>query len=144
MAYNPYYPNYYPFPNNYPTTQLQQVANPPTNSNQGLIWVCGEAGAKSYLVAPNNTVLLMDSEQDRFFIKSADNAGMPTLRTFDYKEVGAQQPQQVQQNVVNEEYVTNKDFNALMAKYDDLEKKYEELKSALNKAPRKKVEVENE
>lgn len=55
--------------------------------NSGLIWVQGEAGAKSYLVAPGNTVMLMDSEGKRFYLKSADTSGMPMpLRVFEYKE----------------------------------------------------------
>ena len=73
--------------------QFQQPATPPTTQpmaqqgNNGLIWVQGEAGAKSYLVAPGNTVMLMDSEGERFYLKSADASGMPMpLRTFDYKE----------------------------------------------------------
>ena len=73
--------------------QFQQPTAPPTTQpmaqqgNNGLIWVQGEAGAKSYLVAPGNTVMLMDSEGERFYLKSADASGMPMpLRTFDYKE----------------------------------------------------------
>lgn len=67
--------------------QQQIVNNAAPQSNNGLIWVQGEAGAKSYLVAPGNTVMLMDSEGERFFIKSADASGMPLpLRIFDYKE----------------------------------------------------------
>ncbi len=73
--------------------QFQQQMVQPTpqpiaqQNNSGLIWVQGEAGAKSYLVAPGNTVMLMDSEGERFFLKSADASGMPLpLRTFDYKE----------------------------------------------------------
>lgn len=56
-------------------------------NNSAVIWVQGEAGAKSYLVAPNSTVLLMDSDCSRFYLKSADNAGVPSLRTFEYKEL---------------------------------------------------------
>ena len=73
--------------------QFQQPTAPPTTQpmaqqgNNGLIWVQGEAGAKSYLVSPGNTVMLMDSEGERFYLKSADASGMPMpLRTFDYKE----------------------------------------------------------
>ena len=73
--------------------QFQQPVAPPTtqpmsqNGNNGLIWVQGEAGAKSYIVAPGNTVMLMDSEGERFYLKSADASGMPMpLRIFDYKE----------------------------------------------------------
>lgn len=47
----------------------------------------GEVGAKSYPVAPGNTMLLMDSEQECFYIKQTDASGMPMpLRTFDYTE----------------------------------------------------------
>ena len=78
------------------TNQMQNsVVQPPMPSqpmqvqqpNNGLIWVQGESGAKSYLVAPNATVMLMDSEGERFYLKSADASGMPLpLRIFDYKE----------------------------------------------------------
>ena len=64
-------------------SQPMQVQQP----NNGLIWVQGESGAKSYLVAPNAIVMLMDSEGERFYLKSADASGMPLpLRIFDYKE----------------------------------------------------------
>ncbi len=66
--------------------QMPQMQTPP-QTNQGLLWVQGEAAARSYLVAPNTTVLLMDSDASRFYLKSADNAGMPSLRMFEYKEV---------------------------------------------------------
>ena len=51
-----------------PAIQTQQ----PQSSDHGIIWVQGDAGAKSYLVAPNQSVMLMDSEQNCFYIKSAD------------------------------------------------------------------------
>lgn len=52
--------------------------------NQGIIWVQGEAGAKSYLVAPNNTVQLWDSESQTIYLKSADASGMPSMKVLDY------------------------------------------------------------
>lgn len=55
----------------------------------GLNWVQGEAGAKSWFVTPGSTVLLMDSEAMRFYLKTADANGIPSLRTFEYTEVGA-------------------------------------------------------
>lgn len=97
--YAPFYqPTYYnPTPARQDMQYNQQFQQPmaqptpqtPTaqQSGNGLIWVQGEAGAKSYLVAPGNTVMLMDSEGERFFLKSADASGMPLpLRTFEYKE----------------------------------------------------------
>ena len=72
MIYNPQTLRYEYIPD-YPVQNMQKT-NLPAN-NQGLLWVSGEVGAKSWVVPPNNTVLLMDSESNRFFIKSSDNAG---------------------------------------------------------------------
>ena len=64
-----------------------QAAPQPAQQTSPIIWVQGEAGAKSYLVAPGNTVMLLDSENSTFYLKSADASGMPLpLRIFDYKE----------------------------------------------------------
>lgn len=49
--------------------QMQAQYQQPQQVNQGILWVQGEAGAKSYLVAPNTSVLLMDSENSNFYIK---------------------------------------------------------------------------
>jgi nitrous oxide reductase accessory protein NosL len=66
---------------------VQQIPTPAQQTNNGLVWVQGEAGAKSFLVAPGCTVMLMDSEGERFYLKSADASGMPLpLRVFEYKE----------------------------------------------------------
>lgn len=59
----------------------------------GIIWVSGEAGAKAYLVAPNNTVQLWDSESQTIYLKSADACGMPTIKTLDYTVRDTQAPQ---------------------------------------------------
>ena len=76
MAYN------YGFPATYqPVYQIPQTQQ--TQSN-GIIWVQGEAGAKSYLVAPNTTVQLWDSESQTIFLKSADASGMPSMKVLDY------------------------------------------------------------
>jgi hypothetical protein len=73
MAYN-YYPAGYQY---YP--QYQQ-----NNQQSGIIWVQGEAGAKSYMVAPNTTVQLWDSDENVIYIKSADASGMPSMKVLDY------------------------------------------------------------
>lgn len=103
--------------------QYQPAQQPQVpQTNQGILWVQGEAGAKSYLVAPNTSVLLMDSEESRFFIKTTDNAGMPTLRTFEYKEVGvnATEPQKQPEISLDDKYVTRKEYNDLRVKYEEL------------------------
>lgn len=104
----------------YQIPQMQQAQPPQTN--QGLLWVQGEAGAKSYLVAPNTTVLLMDSEGSRFYLKSTDNAGMPSLRVFEYSEVSQNAPQAPQsaQTNLDDKYVTREEYNALRGKYAEI------------------------
>lgn len=91
-------------------------------TNQGILWVQGEAGAKSYLVAPNTTVLLMDSESSKFYLKSTDGAGMPSLRTFEYSEVSQNVPQakQPEQIDLDGKYVTRAEYNALNDKYMEI------------------------
>lgn len=79
------------FPAQMPAQTMQ--ARPET---YGLNWVQGEAGAKSWFVAPGATVLLMDSENQRFYLKSADMNGMPTMKTYEYIEVGPQKPAEAQ------------------------------------------------
>lgn len=90
MAYNfpvGYQPAqiYYPTQNNaFPMNQNVTQAQPAQQQNASIIWVQGEAGAKSYLVAPNQTVQLWDSESQTIYLKSADASGMPSIRTLDY------------------------------------------------------------
>ena len=119
--YAPFYrPTYYDPVQQNPMGQYNQQFHPPATppatqpmtqqSNNGLIWVQGEAGAKSYIVAPGNTVMLMDSEGERFYLKSADASGMPMpLRIFDYKER------------IN---ATTSDFKAPTSDFSELDGKY--------------------
>jgi hypothetical protein len=95
-----------------------------TQGTPSIIWVQGEEGAKAYMVAAGNSVLLMDSENSAFYIKSTDASGMPLpLRVFDYKErttAAKTPPQTAQQPGV--EFVTRAEFNALAARCAALEK----------------------
>lgn len=112
--------------------QYQQAVNvpqmqptPQPQVNQGLLWVSGEVGAKSYLVAPNSTVLLMDSDAQRFYLKSADNAGMPSLRIFEYTEVTNAPTTSVNapnldENVLNGKYVTREEYESLKRQYENI------------------------
>lgn len=130
--YAPFYrPTYYDTVQQNPMGQFNQQFQPPTTQpaaqpmaqqgNNGLIWVQGEAGAKSYIVAPGNTVMLMDSEGERFYLKSADASGMPMpLRIFEYKE-RTETPSQsfsanvTAQNVNFDNFVTREEFEKRMA-----------------------------
>ena len=77
--------------------QQYQPMQQPAQSNQSLIYVQGESAAKSWMVGAGQSVLLMDSENPVFYIKSADASGIPLpLRVFDYTE----RTQNTSQNVL--------------------------------------------
>ena len=67
----------------YPVQGIQQYT-PQSQQQNGIIWVSGEAGAKAYMVAPNNTIQLWDSESQTIYLKSADASGMPSMKILDY------------------------------------------------------------
>lgn len=101
-----------------PAQQVTQQM-PQQQGANGIIWVQGEEGAKAYMVAPGNSVFLMDSEASVFYIKSSDASGMPMpLRIFDYTErTATRMPAQTAQAPTGE-YVTRQEFNALAARMD--------------------------
>lgn len=139
MAYNGYPLNYglynpYNSPVAAPTVQATQVPTAPnimqSAQSNGIIWVQGEAGAKAYPVAAGNSLLLMDSENQVFYIKSTDTSGMPQpLRRFVYHEDVAEKAT-VQPTIDTSLFVT----------HDELEKALEKLKPKT----RKKEVTENE
>lgn len=115
MAYNNGFPmNYQQMYPQYNYVPQQQVVQQPVNDT-GILWVQGEAGAKSWAVAPGKSVMLMDSESNTFYIKSSDQSGMPMpLRIFDYTERNNQQSQnQVMQHkeIDTSQFVTWEDFD---------------------------------
>ncbi len=80
-----------------PGPQMPVQPQPPQGDSGGIIWVQGEAGAKAYHVAPGNTVQLWDSENTVIYLKSADMAGMPSMRVLEYTERNAARPAPQQQ-----------------------------------------------
>lgn len=76
MAYNSFFPTGYQPMQMYQQQQQQQ--------SNGRIYVQGEDSAKSFLVAPNQTVELWDTESQTIYLKSADATGIPSMRILDY------------------------------------------------------------
>lgn len=84
LAFNNGFPVSYPYYTPVAPVQVQQPQSYTNPVQGGKIWVQGENGAKSYLVAPNSSVDLWDSEQQTIYIKSADATGMPSIKILDY------------------------------------------------------------
>lgn len=126
MAYNNYFNPYY--------SQMPYQAQ--QTQNNGITWVQGENAAKSYPVASGQSVLLMDSEESTFYIKSTDNSGMPLpLRIFDYKE---RQNERLQQNMItNTDYISRSEFDAFRS---EIEANLKATKTTSKTAQNKKEE----
>ncbi len=135
--------------------QPQTIPTSTFNAQNELIWVQGEAGAKGYLVAPNKTVILWDTESPTVYVKSADANGMPSMRTLDFTERTAN-AQNIAQNApktheckCGSKFVPKEDFEALEGKYQeilcrlsDIEDKYKTLSAKSTTKTSKKSEVE--
>lgn len=118
MAYNTFPVGYQPAQIYYPqqnymqnmTSQAQNPAPAQQTTSSSIIWVQGEAGAKSYMVAPNTTVQLWDSENQVIYLKSADASGMPSMKVLDYRIREQAQPIQTVPAVMPQEYVTKEEL----------------------------------
>lgn len=105
---NPYYN-----PNAYNIPQAFQPVNPYMQApQQNDVYVHGEQAAQSYPIQPGSTLRLWDDTADIFYMKTADQAGNVTIRTFDYTERGITQPMQAQPQ-------PQPDFQEAIDKLDD-------------------------
>lgn len=114
----------YPYrqPNFYqPQAQLQQ---PQLNT---YAFVNGLEGAKAFQVQPNQTMMLMDSDQPIVYMKQANAMGQSTLRYFKLTEVNEADLKSLNQavapqNIDTSKFVSREEFNAkineLMAKLE--------------------------
>ena len=144
-----YQPMYYQ-PQYQPVMQQQQQ---PAQNN--MIWVQGEGAARSYLMAPNTTLPLWDSETNTIFLKTTDAAGMPSMKILDYtiRESTHQTPGN---GVISpspapaQEYVGKAETDALKAEIEAMRADLEVFRGDLygiagkKPAPRKKEAVSDE
>lgn len=146
------YPQYYPY--SYYQQQYQQPQNPQatqqpiaqsTNVNNGMTWVQGIGGAKSFLVAPNATVILWDSEAPVIYLKSADASGMPSMRILDYTMRDEQKNNNtlpVSKGTENDSiFATKEDLNAIRKDLEQFKSRIDNL-SNLNRKERKEYKNE--
>ena len=112
-TYQPYYP--------------QPVVQQNTQSQSGLNWIQGEQSAKSYLVAPNSSVVLFDSEAQTIYIKSADASGMPSMKILDYsiRDINKASPAPITGE--SETYATKDDLAGINDQIKALRDKVEKL-----------------
>lgn len=88
---------------NYNYNPYNQYSYTPQTQYIPLTFVSGIEGAKAFIVTPNQTVYLRDSESDTLFIKSADMQGRYSLKVYSLVPIEQTQKQQ--------EYVSVDMFN---------------------------------
>ena len=77
------YPNYQSY--SFPQITTANSTGGTASVQNTFVWVQGEQAAKSYPVAPGGQVLLFDSENPVFYVKSADQTGKPLpLEIYDF------------------------------------------------------------
>ena len=135
MANNYYFPQgyapaYYPQQMQQPQMQMQQPMVQPQTSTD-IKWVQGEAGAKSYMVAPNTSVTLWDSEAHTIYIKSANSAGLPNMTVIDYtiRDEASQNKNSAPQG----DFATKDDISILRDEIDALRAKFEDTEGGKKK-----------
>lgn len=78
LNYPQYYANYQP-----PVPSAQGPQSNPANSL--MVWIQGGInGANNYLLGPNTTIPLWDSEAQVIYVKSTDATGKPSIKILDY------------------------------------------------------------
>ena len=129
MAYTGFpatYPQYYP---QYSQMSPTPMSGTSPQQNNPFIWIQGGvAGAQSYQVAPNNTVILWDSDEQSIYIKSADMQGKPSIRILDYT-IRSEAPRTAQNALYGNDtqIPTKEDISALQSQIDSLKQQIEQL-----------------
>lgn len=127
---------------------IQMPVAQPTPTND-MIWVLSEVEAQSYPVAPNNSVILWDKNNDVIYIKSANMQGVPSMRILDYTERTADNAPKTPQKhdcQCSSKFVSIDAFMTLQSDLEALRSELEELKAKPKAKNIKKSvdEVEND
>lgn len=105
---------------------MYQPQLPAQSQGNGMLWVQGEAAAKSWAVAPGASVVLWDSEAPIIYIKSADTSGIPSLRRLRWEDYPADAPQNANRTPTGD-FASVCEVRALESKIALLEARLEEM-----------------
>lgn len=132
---NPSFNNYIPY-NSYTANLAQQNANFNNQSFQSqtnITFVNGMEGAKAFQLRPNSNVLLMDSDNSKFYVKSTDNLGIANISSYSFvedKNLPVENGAASQPSNTGEQ--NTKIYDEMKNKIDELDSKVNELQSKLN------------
>lgn len=107
------------FPNQINGSQRSIIPSGYSNQSMPLIIAPDEEYARAYLVAPNNTVYMIDLNHDRFYVKTLDGAGKVTFKV--YGDISTPEPS------VEEWKITKEEYEFLLARCDELSARIEQI-----------------
>ena len=95
--------------NNIPQPQVQQSVQ--------IQFVRGDAGAKAFGIPASSSIILMDSSEPVFYMKSTDANGLETVKAYEFTEKEANTPE-----LNADKFVLKSDFDKLAEKVDEFMK----------------------
>lgn len=106
--------------------QPQPQTQPQQSYQNNIIWVKGKENARSMQLPPNSTIILLDSEVGKFYIKTTDDIGLGKLRVFNYIEQPDNQQKSSQMETIIPEidlsnYVTKQEMEQMLKEIRDNE-----------------------
>ena len=111
-AFNNVYP-YNPYISSYQMAQSAQYQAPlqscNTGNGSGITFVNGIEGAKGYQLPPNSTVILMDSENSKFYVKTTNNVGLASIEGYKFEKDTVEDKSDI--------YVKKSDINKYIDEY---------------------------
>ena len=90
----------------YQSPYLPQIPQLQVPQAQTIQYVSDKQSAETYQMQPNSSVILMDSNLSRFYMKQTDASGKATIRAYDFREAKEDKPA---------EYVTKEEFEKFKA-----------------------------
>lgn len=120
-AYQPYptygYGSYMP---SYMRNPMMQPISPSSPTN-GIEWAMGIENAKSVVVEPGKSKIIMDSEQPKFYIKTVDMNGMGSIKAFTFQEDVAPQatPAATAPSIDMGKYVTKDELQTILTAFKE-------------------------
>lgn len=123
MAYNNFYPQYFPQPQAQAQMQMQT----------SFVNVRSEAEARNYPVGYGNSITFKDETQPYVYTKTMgfSQLDIPVFEKYRLVKEEAQEKPQVAQNDNSIGYVTKSEFEALQSRLEALQKKVSDLRREL-------------
>ena len=105
------------YPNMYPNNQYP-ISIPNVNTPQGIQYVNGRQSAEAYQTQPNQEVLLMDNNEDKFYIVRSDASNFKTTETYTFSR----------EEEKKTSFVTHEEFDELTKMLEEYKPLLESLK----------------